>query len=216
MARFEATTCYHCEAEGTGREHVPPRCLFPKGSDWPGLMTVPSCEAHNNANSKADEYLKFLLGATASDIPEDIRDSTARGVLRLAEMRSNSLQRYGFQWECETLSIDKPIPLDIELLRASLEKIARALYFHHYNGHRKLMGDLIATPLFIPVDPEVDPQLSASLDVAMAWTAASFEDRPKFGPHPEIFAYQIVEKPAFVIVTMEFYGAHRATVLRQG
>ncbi|WP_214442925.1 hypothetical protein, partial [Cupriavidus metallidurans] len=59
MTDFETTTCYHCDAEGTGREHVPPKCLFPKGGDWSRLMTVPSCVTHNNANSKADEYLKF-------------------------------------------------------------------------------------------------------------------------------------------------------------
>ena len=215
MTRFETTTCYHCEAQGTGREHVPPKCLFPKGSDWPGLMTVPSCAAHNNANSKADEYLKFLLGAITSDIPEEIRSSTARGAVRLAQMRSRNLHRYGFQWEGEALAIDKPIPIDIELLTASLEKIARGLYFYHCGGRSKLLGDLIATPLFIPIKPQVDPQLSSALEVVMSWATASFEERPKFGPHPEIFAYQIVEMPASVIVTMEFYGAHRAAVLKQ-
>lgn len=215
MARFETTTCYHCDAEGTGREHVPPKCLFPKGGDWPALIKVPSCAAHNNDKSKADEYLKFLLGATAAEIPEDIRASTARGALRLAEMRSSNLHRYGFQWEGEALAIDKPIPIDIKLLRASLEKIARGLYFHHHGGRSKLLGDLIATPLFIPVDPEVDPELSSALDLIRESTAVSFEQRAKLGPHPEIFAYQIIETPADVTVSMEFYGAHRAMVLRQ-
>ena len=63
----ETETCYMCDASATGREHVPPRCLFPEAKDIPGkdfrkkLITVPSCDAHNFAKSKDDEYLMTIL-----------------------------------------------------------------------------------------------------------------------------------------------------------
>ncbi|MBU9401811.1 hypothetical protein [Burkholderia multivorans] len=132
MTTFQTTTCYHCDAEATGREHVPPKCLFPKGSDWSRLMTVPSCVAHNNANSKADEYLKFVLGAIAPNIPNAITSSAARSVVRLAQMRAGNLHRYGFRWDRKALVINDPFQLDFELLSACLQKVARALYFHHH------------------------------------------------------------------------------------
>lgn len=138
MPHFETTTCYHCDAEGNGREHVPPKCLFPKGSNWPGLMTVPSCTARNNANSKSDEYLKFLLGASASNIPGDITTSTARSVIRLAKMGSGNLHRHGFRWDGEILVIDKEFPLDFELLSKCLEKVGPSSFSVDCNIHNHL------------------------------------------------------------------------------
>lgn len=213
MTRFETTTCYHCDAEGTGREHVPPRCLFPKGRDWSRLITVPSCVIHNNANSKADEYLKLLLGASTSNIPADIVRSTARSVIRLAHKRSANLRRYGFRWDSDTLVIENDFPLDFELLRACLAKIARAIYFYHHCGRQKLHGDLEVWPLFIPLDPSVPPELASAVSQIQAWTSLDFEQLPRLGSHKEIFAYQVIESAEIVVINMEFYGAHQASVM---
>ncbi|HVI54429.1 MAG TPA: hypothetical protein VM621_05185 [Luteibacter sp.] len=79
--KYETSTCYHCDAVATGREHVPARCLFPGEKDWNRLMTVPSCRLHNNATSAADDYLKFLLGAISPNVPDAIRSSTESAVI---------------------------------------------------------------------------------------------------------------------------------------
>ncbi len=213
MPGSATNTCYHCDAESTGREHVPPKCLFPKGGDWPGLITVPSCVTHNNGNSKADEYLKFLFGAIASNIPGSITSSTARSVIRLAQMGSGNLHRYGLERDGEALVIGKDFPLDFELLSACLAKIARAIYFHHQHCQRKLLGGLHVCPLFIPVDPRVAPELASALAEVRASTALDFEQHPKQGLHQEVFAYQVFERPERVFVNMEFYRAHRVSVM---
>lgn len=213
MPRFETTTCYHCDAEGTGREHVPPKCLYPKGNEWVSLMTVPSCAAHNNAASKSDEYLKFLLGATASNVPNAIVRDAARGAIRLTLRGSRQIHRHGFRWNGDILSIDNDFPLDFELLSACLSKMARAIYFHHYNGGKKLLGEIHVCPLFIPINPEKAPELASVVASAREMTARHFEERPKLGPHKEIFAYQVVELTEHVVVNMEFYGAHRVAVV---
>jgi hypothetical protein len=212
VVHLETGSCYHCDAAATGREHVPPKCLFPKGGSWTNLMTVPSCKAHNEANSKADEYLKFLLGAIASDIPEVVRRSVARGTIRLAQMRSRNLHRFGFRWKGELLAIDGDFLLDFELLSACLGKVARALYFLHHSHRRKLLADLKVWPLFIPLGPEVDPEFSSLVEGFRVWADLKFKELPKSGTHQEIFAYQVIEEPTFVVVNMEFYGTHRACV----
>src|SRR4029077_16072891 len=63
-------TCYMCDAPSTTAEHVPAKCLFPRGSKYrKNLIKVPSCDAHNSHKSKDDEYLRHVLvsapGATA-------------------------------------------------------------------------------------------------------------------------------------------------------
>ncbi|OAX67021.1 hypothetical protein A6R71_16745 [Xanthomonas translucens pv. arrhenatheri] len=175
-------------------------------------MKVPSCKAHNEATSKADEYLKFLLGAIASDIPESVRRSVARGTIRLAQMRSRNLHRFGFRWKDEVLAIDGDFPLEFELLSTCLEKMARALYFLHHGHRRKLLIDLKVWPLFIPLGPEVDPEFSSLVEGFRVWADLKFKELPRSGTHQEIFAYQVIEEPTFVVVNMEFYGAHRACV----
>ncbi|SFL49701.1 MULTISPECIES: hypothetical protein [Rugamonas] len=206
-------TCYHCDAEGTGREHVPPKCLFPKGGDWSGLMTVPSCVAHNNAHSKADDYLKFLLGAIALNIPGAITSSAARSVVRLAQMGSGNLHKYGFHRNGDVLVIDNVFSLDFELLSACLEKMARAIYFYHLSGRRKLLGDLQVWPLFIPIDPRIAPELASAVATVQASTAQDFEQHAKLGLHQDIFAYQVFEGPGSVAINMEFYRGHRVSVM---
>ncbi|MBD2939831.1 hypothetical protein G5C41_18975 [Burkholderia pseudomallei] len=176
-------------------------------------MTVPSCVAHNNANSKADEYLKFVLGAIAPNIPNAITSSAARSVVRLAQMRAGNLHRYGFRWESKALVINDPFQLDFELLSACLKKVARALYFHYHCGQRKLLSDLQVWPLFIPVDPKVAPELASAVCKVRVSTAQDFERLPKLGVHQDIFAYQVNEVRESVVVNMEFYGAHQASVM---
>lgn len=53
--------CIYCNAlvgKGT-REHVPPKCCFPKGTE--GLITVPACYKCNNAAAKDDEYFRDMI-----------------------------------------------------------------------------------------------------------------------------------------------------------
>lgn len=213
MPDSSSSTCYHCDAAVTGREHAPPRCLFPKGGDWPHLITVPSCAAHNNDMSPADEYLKFLLGAVTAPVPNVITRGTARGAVRLAAKGSRNLAKYGFQWRGGALDIGKDFPLDVELLNACLKKMARALYFHHHGCQRKLTGPLYVLPLFIPIDSAVEWNFAFGVALARTVTADHFKNRPRLGGHQEIFAYQVIEADGALQVNMQFYGTHHASVV---
>lgn len=51
-------SCYFqgCGEKGTTKEHIPPRSFFPSG-ERKQLLTVKSCEKHNNAKSTDDLYV---------------------------------------------------------------------------------------------------------------------------------------------------------------
>lgn len=208
MQRNDNRVCYHCEADGPTREHVPPKCLFPKGADWSGLITVPSCAAHNNATSAADEYLKFLLGAVVPGVPDAITSSAARDAVRLALRGSRKIHRFGFAWVGKALDIGQTFTIDYGLLSMCLSRVARALYFHHTDHRQKLLCDLHVWPLFIPLKSHPDPSFVATVESIRALIARDFATFPKHGPHQEAFAYQIVKKYGVTIVNMKFYGKH--------
>jgi hypothetical protein len=55
-----ADICYACDQPATTKEHAPPRSFFPQGHR-DNLITVPSCETHNNDNSKDVEYARNVI-----------------------------------------------------------------------------------------------------------------------------------------------------------
>lgn len=59
--------CYFqgCNEKGITKEHIPPRSFFPDG-EKEQLLTVKSCERHNNAKSKDDLYVLAQICMNAS------------------------------------------------------------------------------------------------------------------------------------------------------
>lgn len=80
--------CYFCGGEVTGVEHIPPRSFFPKGKRNE-LITVGSCDIHNQEKSKEDEYVRaILLGSIKLDekeAVEELRNTNARALKRSVE-----------------------------------------------------------------------------------------------------------------------------------
>lgn len=60
-------SCYFqgCDRKGVTKEHIPPRSFFPDG-EREQLLTVRSCEVHNNAKSKDDLYVLAQICMNAS------------------------------------------------------------------------------------------------------------------------------------------------------
>lgn len=59
--------CYFqgCNQKGVTKEHIPPRSFFPDG-EKEQLLTIKSCEKHNNAKSKDDLYVLSQICMNAS------------------------------------------------------------------------------------------------------------------------------------------------------
>ena len=59
--------CYFqgCQRKGITKEHIPPRSFFPKGENEQ-LLTVKSCELHNNRKATDDQYVLAQICMNAS------------------------------------------------------------------------------------------------------------------------------------------------------
>jgi hypothetical protein len=55
-----ASICYACDEPATTKVHAPPLSFFPEGHRV-NLVTVPSCELHNNAESMDAEYTRNVI-----------------------------------------------------------------------------------------------------------------------------------------------------------
>lgn len=62
---FKGEPCYVCGEPATGRQHLPPDSYFPRPlSPRLQLITVPSCQKHNQGMSQLEEdFRAFLTGA---------------------------------------------------------------------------------------------------------------------------------------------------------
>lgn len=128
--------CYWCGIQLTktsiNREHVPPLGFFPKGYRN-NLMTVPSCEKHNNYLSKLDEKFQFYLKSHRSNsvANNDFLDTVLRGLGRKEKkgfVKSfNENSGFGFINEKPQI-FSKLEPFEADTF---IEKIIRGLYFYH-------------------------------------------------------------------------------------
>lgn len=78
--------CYFCGGQVTGVEHIPPRSFFPKGKRQ-NLITVGSCDIHNQEKSKEDEYVRAVLLSSikldGENHIEVLRETNARALERI-------------------------------------------------------------------------------------------------------------------------------------
>lgn len=81
-------SCYFCGNAITGVEHIPPKSFFPKGKREK-LITVPSCDIHNQEKSKEDEYIRAILLSSIKlddqDHIEVLREKNFRALKRNVE-----------------------------------------------------------------------------------------------------------------------------------
>jgi hypothetical protein len=84
--------CYYCGKEQTSVEHIPPKSFFPK-NQRKNLLTVPSCDEHNQQKSTDDEYVKAILlssilangNSNLVDLRETLERSLHRSGKRMVE-----------------------------------------------------------------------------------------------------------------------------------
>lgn len=124
----ELNKCYWCNQPATSIEHVPPKNLFPKGYR-DELITVKSCDLHNQDFSKIDERIRFhmtSMGGESEIAKKHFDDKTIRVLLRHESkgLATDLVQNRFTTPEGELLSKESAIVWDLYF-----EKIIRALYF---------------------------------------------------------------------------------------
>lgn len=199
-------------------EHAPPRCIFPTKKDVPEqkdyrkkLITVPSCETHNTATSRDDEYLLYMISSsiTSNDIglnqflTKVKRAAERRPALASSMAVTNDPVRI-FDEDSQEWKDAYGIQVEAKRLDAVFTKNACALYFHEqgkkFNGRVK-----VVTGFTLYND------LATNSAIASAVTAAEefFSHHEIKGENPEIFFYRFEEGTNTATMLMNFYGTSK-------
>ena len=131
--------------EATTRDHVPPKAVFieplPKK-----LITVPACKLCNNGSSGLDAEFRVYLGAVVGDKSADGKKlwkerslATLRKNKKLVTTISTGMQSVDAFDETGThLGVRNRIIWPANVFNPVVERIARGLYYHHFN---EVLGD---------------------------------------------------------------------------
>jgi len=198
MRTNQIITCYMCNNEATSSEHVPPKCFFLEKKDLPfgveyrkNLITVPSCDEHNQNKTMDDEYLRMIICIQFN------ADSVAQRLFSTKIMRGFERQPHQIDLitrdqrparingkEAYAFSVDK------NRIDKSLAQIARAIYFHHFN-EKWIQRFVINTPALLSVDREDSHERNQNFQHVDNLAESLLKNAKHIGENQEIFYYQI-------------------------
>lgn len=221
-SEIPTVTCYMCSAPATSREHAPPLCFFPERKDLPerqdlrkNLITVPACSLHNLAASKDDEYA-LVVTVTHFEASDLGRHHFATKVLR-ALKRTPAFAHTVFTEMRPANARGRSSGatlVDHRRYFSVMDKVSRAVYYHHTTG-QKLLGPLKIVPLSFRT---FIPGLDASHIGTRETTAAVFSESPRHGANPDVFYYQTIndESADASALKLTFYGGFEILALWGG
>lgn len=220
--------CYMCCKEATGDEHVPPRCLFPESKDLPAgvdlrkqLITVPSCDEHNTAKSRDDEYLLYLL---VINLPanETAKSQFLTKVIRSIKRNPRLIEKFMTNPHAvtvvdnETGEVNKTVAINIDNARldSALTHISRALYFHHFK--EQWLGNVKVHPDFLlaSLDPHEGQKLNEAGEKMAEAADHLFSGCEFHGANQDVFKYQVLGGDAEIhkLMRLHFYNGCRVSV----
>jgi len=210
--------CYKCDSNATGREHIPPLCIFPEmkdvGEDYrKNLITVPSCDEHNLKKSKDDEFLMtFITGYIRNNFVGYTQTKTKlkRALERKYTGFINSILKDARELNLKT-SNGTVFPViagtpDLDRLKKCIEQIACGLYFYEFG--KQFKGEIRIVYDFLPYEDEYINKLKAYFHDGCKKEADRF---PIKGDNPKTFTFQIVPPDECGIIGLKlsfFEGTH--------
>lgn len=211
-------TCYMCDLKATTVEHAPPRCIFPEAKDVSSqkdyrksLVTVPSCEDHNTATSRDDEYLLYVLSAsiTSSDVGlNQFLTKVKRAAERSPSLASSMLMRTDsvkiFHEDTQEWKDAYGIQIQANRLDAVFVKNAYALYFHE--TQKKFRGRVKVVTGFTLYN---EHSVNSAIESAVTAAEDYFSQHEAKGENPDVFFYRFEEGPNTATMIMNFYGTSK-------
>ena len=215
---METIRCYMCDQPGDTVEHVPPRALFPESRDACGidyrknLITVPACALHNSGKAADDEFLMASLVGIAGNNVVGFRHKFAK-VQRAMHRSSDALLDKVFvkrevvkrlRTEGNTFDLLWGHP-DTDRLIRCFERIARGLYYHHFN--EPLSGSAFIRVMLGFVVP-LDPNALTFQQFIRKKAEQELAGKSSYGSNPEVFYYQVSDSDQFgyFVFFLRFYG----------
>lgn len=210
----EVSKCYMCDREAVSVEHVPPKCLFPEkkevGEDYrKNLIIVPSCEIHNSAKSKEDEFLMVSLAGIFGNNSIGFQHKLTK-VNRAIKRSSDKLLNKAFKKRKHyTLEKDNKFleiiwgTQDYERLLNSFEHIAYGLHYYHFKKRYK--GEI---KIIIGYLHSEDKYHNNLVQLIKDTSCIELKDKEKFGCNKDVFYYQFSDVDIHGIYSMRmiFYG----------
>ena len=209
-------TCFMCDQPATTREHIPPRCIFPEGKDSPkganyrsNLITVPACAEHNLKTSMDDEYLLGIIAFHWRNNAVAEKQSSTKITRALKRNKHYYDLFFGSNrhellfWQNELLVTSE---VDINRVNSELDKIARGVYFHHFQ--KKWMSEVSIRHFSITaIYQQSHPVIDALNRISDLMRQACLLER-KHGSNPAVFFYQVASDtpPTSAFIRMVFYG----------
>ncbi len=205
-----AKSCYMCNKPATSKEHVPPKCIFPDpvtyGEDLrKNLISVPSCDEHNQLKSEYDVIFRGVLtmaiGANRAG-KHQFFGKNLRAVTKSRRLFQELIRGKGelASGKLQAVQISRP-HFDL-----SVQYMARALYFHTY-GEKWFNEVRVFSPMFFdgivagrPVPNSDTANLVETAREILGGTAVQ-------GDNQEVFKYRIVrtdDSAAFAMAAL-FY-----------
>ncbi|WP_345980285.1 hypothetical protein [Sulfurimonas sp. HSL3-2] len=206
--------CYMCDRDAISSEHVPPKNLFPElkdvGEDYrKHLITVPSCEIHNSAKSKDDEFLMVSLAGIFGNNSIGYLHKFTK-VNRAIRRTSNKLldkafakrKHYNLKSDNGFLEVIWGTP-DYARLINCFEHIAYGLHYHHLQKYFK--GEVKVLLGYLHSEDESNHNFVQFLKDR---AAIDLIDIPHYGANKDIFYYQFSnpDEHGIYMVHMRFYG----------
>jgi len=200
-----------CNSKATGREHVPPLCIFPEtkdvGQDYrKNLITVPSCDEHNLKKSMDDEFLMtFITGYIKNNLVgfKQTKSKVKRALDRKHEGFFNSVLK-----DAKELTITTPdgtsFPViggrpDLERVKRCIEQISCGIYFYEFGkqfkGEQRIVFD------FVTYKEDNINKLKPLFHDSFKREEDKY---PTKGDNPTIFTYQIIPPNEFGIIGIKF------------
>jgi hypothetical protein len=200
-----------CDSRATSREHVPPRNLFPEASENGGvdyrlsLITVPSCDAHNSAKSKDDEFLMVslagIIGSNSIGYMHRLGKvdrailASANHLLDQVLLEKEEIHRVDLA-DNQFINLIWGTP-DIDRLNRCFEHIAYGLHRHHFK--QNFCGSLRVLAGYLR---EKDHNKQKFVEWVRDRAELDLAGKAKLGSNPAVFYYQVSDPDQFGIYMM--------------
>jgi len=203
-----------CDKDAVSSEHVPPKNLFPEqkdvGEDYrKHLITVPSCEIHNSAKSKDDEFLMVSLAGIFGNNSigylhkfTKVNRAIRRTSNRLLDKVFIKKKHYNLKSDNGFLEVIWGTP-DHKRLINCFEHIAYGLHFHHLK--KRFKGEIKVVLGYLHSEDESNNNFVQFLKDR---AAIDLRHIPLNGENKDIFFYQFTDNDehGIYMVHMRFYG----------
>lgn len=213
---FPGTTqCYCCEKKATTRDHIPPKCFFPKAKHLPenspnyrnNLITVPSCSEHNNCRSKDDQYTAVVIAMNSESniafslLKSKWTETMLKNEASLGKRICSKARKVPIISEKGNLLIlneTLAIPYEWNRIESVIKSIACGIYYLESNFQEKWIDDIYIDILISPArDSRPHQKIHELREINQSFIDLQQEDEkfeiPKKGSNPKIFYYQFLK-----------------------